>query len=434
MRAGWKGLFAIEKDPFAFDTLATNFSPRHGRFSYDWPSHIEMQAWDIRDLLRECRSELSALAGKIDLLAGGPPCQGFSQAGRRQLDDPRNRLFESYLDLVEILRPRLVVIENVKGFTSSFKRSASTKIENFAAELCDGLSSNYHLMSEVIQTREFGIPQARSRFFIVGSLKSTGCSSHIDMFFHNLKRDIREFLLEHNLPLNPTAKDAIGDLEICRNGTVPSVESKGFVSIAYDGPYTSYQRAMRDGYRGDPPDTRLARHRPYIQSRFAEIIRACREEGRLNITISPAIRNIHGLKKTAIRVLDPLDASPTITSLPDDLLHYSEPRTLTVRENARLQSFPDWFTFKGNYTTGGRRRRREAPRFTQVANAVPPLLAEQFGLGLLRLAANFISSEDHPEVIAYRSESCPMLSEVPSECYHPRFVDCDHGTSATDRT
>ena len=130
---------------------------------------------------------------------------------------------------------------------------------------------------------------------------------------------------------------------------------------------------------------RLARHRPDIRGRFEAIIRACREEGRLNVTISAETRKAHGLKKMAIRVLDPLNSAPTITSLPDDLLHYSEPRTLTVRENARLQSFPDWFAFKGKYTTGGHRRRNEVPRFTQVANAVPPLLAEQLGLALFRM-------------------------------------------------
>jgi DNA (cytosine-5)-methyltransferase 1 len=68
--------------------------------------------------------------------------------------------------------------------------------------------------------------------------------------------------------------------------------------------------------------------------------------------------------------------------MPDDLLHYGEPRTLTVRENARLQTFPDWFVFRGKYTTGGHLRRKEVPRFTQVANAVPPLLAELLGLAL----------------------------------------------------
>src|ERR1700749_3153720 len=97
----------------------------------------------------------------------------------------------------------------------------------------------------------------------------------------------------------------------------------------------------------------------------------------------------------ATRVLDPRKPAPTITSMPDDLLHYSEPRTLTVRENARLQSFPDWFAFKGKYTTGGDRRRREVPRFTQVANAVPPLAARAIGEALTALVQ--AASEDPVE-------------------------------------
>jgi putative nucleotidyltransferase with HDIG domain len=78
--------------------------------------------------------------------------------------------------------------------------------------------------------------------------------------------------------------------------------------------------------------------------------------------------------------------SPTVTTLPDDILHYSEPRILTVRECARLQSFPDWFAFQGKYTTGGKKRKMETPRYTQVGNAVPPLLAEAIGSFILKLS------------------------------------------------
>jgi DNA (cytosine-5)-methyltransferase 1 len=169
------------------------------------------------------------------------------------------------------------------------------------------------------------------------------------------------------------------------NGTSESGETAGFKQINYRAPRTPFQVAMRDGHQEAPSDLRLARHRPEIQERFASIIRSANEEGRLNVSISPEVRKAHGLKKMAIRVLDPLNPAPTITSLPEDLLHYAEPRALTVRENARLQTFPDWFQFKGKYTTGGLRRRTEVPRFTQVANAVPPILAEQLGISLIKL-------------------------------------------------
>ena len=106
----------------------------------------------------------------------------------------------------------------------------------------------------------------------------------------------------------------------------------------------------------------------------------------------PAGKNIEreilleaGVKKHYFAILDKDKPSRTISTLPDDILHYSEPRILTVRENARLQSFPDWFEFRGKYTTGGQRRKFECPRYTQVGNAVAPRFAEFLGQFLMRL-------------------------------------------------
>ena len=84
-------------------------------------------------------------------------------------------------------------------------------------------------------------------------------------------------------------------------------------------------------------------------------------------------------------MLDKNSQAPTITSIPDELVHYCEPRILTVREYARIQSFPDWYEFKGKYTSGGARRKKEVPRYTQVGNAVPPLFAEQIGIALMEV-------------------------------------------------
>ena len=95
-------------------------------------------------------------------------------------------------------------------------------------------------------------------------------------------------------------------------------------------------------------------------------------------------RGEYANKKHYVYILHPSRPAPTVTTLPDDLLHYSEPRILTVREMARLQSFPDWFAFKGKYTTGGDLRTKQCPRYTQVGNAVPPLLAELLGQTLIQ--------------------------------------------------
>ena len=384
-RAGWRGVFAIEKDAFAFDTLSANFPVDAVHLSYRWTDEIERRPWDIHDLLRDRDGALRKMVDTIDLLAGGPPCQGVSHAGRRRQDDPRNKLFSAYLELIDILRPRFVLLENVQGFKTGFSNQGGSE-RNFSAYFENALRSQYDVTSAMIQADDYGVPQRRRRYFVVGALKSLGLSKEIVGFFDDLQGDVRGFLNSRQFPLRPTARDAISDLETTRNGTVSSPDTRGYDAIGYKKPLTSYQVALRDGLgRASPSDTRLARHRPATQCRFQKIIAACREEGRLSVSISAEVRKSLGIKKTAIRVLDPFSPAPTITSLPDDLLHYSEPRTLTVRENARLQSFPDWFVFRGNYTTGGHRRRIETPRFSQVANAVPPLVAEQLGLQLLRL-------------------------------------------------
>lgn len=408
-RAGWKGLFAIERDQFAFETLSANFPDGAGHLSYDWPLSIERRPWDIKELLLTKRAELEALSGKVDLLAGGPPCQGFSHAGRRRPDDPRNQLFHAYLELVQVLKPSAVLLENVRGFTSSFDNRTHNGIVNFADSLREKLSETYDTVSAIIKASDLGVPQTRPRFFLIGIRKGSNILD-LPLFFDTLRERAPGFLAARGLPRRPTARDAISDLEVSINGTVPCEECPGFAAIDYAGPKSSYQLAMRDGHDAKPSDTRLARHREDIKERFAAIIRASSEEGRLNVSISPELRAAHNLKKTAIRVMDPLAPAPTITSMPEDLLHYTEPRTLSVRENARLQSFPDWFVFKGKYTTGGHRRVKEVPRFTQVANAVPPLVAEQIGLCLRSyLSSSFISE------FGQRSADCKKRGLVLSQ-------------------
>lgn len=390
-RAGWRGLFAIEKDPFAFETLTANFSS-DGQWSYDWPSGIERQAWDIEQLLTKRAASLEALAGEVELLAGGPPCQGFSCAGRRRKDDPRNALVDAYAELVKTLRPRLVLLENVRGFATGFRCDSTGAEVNFATAMEQALAGDYDVATAILRASDFGVPQVRPRFILVGAAKELDLGMAIDRFFDDLHADAVSFLHARGLSGETSAKDAISDLEIKRNGKVPSPDTRGFEATAYVGPNTAYQRAMHEGCDGSPSDMRLARHRESTAARFEALIEASREEGRLNVTVSKETKKAHGIKKAAIRVLDPLRPAPTVTSLPDDMIHYSEPRTLTVRENARLQSFPDWFSFRGKYTTGGSRRSREVPRFTQVANAVPPLLAEQLGARLMTLYGTTIES------------------------------------------
>lgn len=372
MQAGWEGLFAIEKDAFAYDTLKANFVGEGAQFRFAWPVWLPKKPISIDVLLKKYHTNLESLQGSIDLLVGGPPCQGFSSAGKRRYNDPRNRLFRSYLRLVETLEPRAVLIENVRGFTVDFDNGA--RKYNYAGTLRQALAEKYEVHETLLDLSEFGVPQARTRYFLLACEPGL-CDG--DPFAH-LRRRLPTFLRTLGLQAPVSSAAAISDLETSRKGRGPCRDTPGFEEIEYGGPLTRYQTLMNAGTER-PTDLRLARHRPEIERRFAQIITRCHADGRLNTSIGEDLRAEFQLKKRALRVLDPDRPSPTVTSMPDDLLHYAEPRTLTVRENARLQSFPDWFAFKGKYTTGGHLRRTEVPRFTQVANAVPPLVARAFG-------------------------------------------------------
>jgi DNA (cytosine-5)-methyltransferase 1 len=389
LRSGWRGLFAVERDAFAFETLRTNLIDEGSRYRYCWPEWLDQKPWTIETLMAEHGDRLLSLRGKVDLLAGGPPCQGFSSAGRRRPSDPRNQLVERYLEFVELVQPRMVLIENVRGITYDFvERDAENTRRNFANEVIARLSTRYRVYTDTLRCSTFGVPQQRTRFFLVGILKSESTQLPArDNPFARLRGARMRFLERRGITARVSSKQAIADLERNKAGIGPCPDSKGYNAILTVRPRSNFQRLMRDGFEGALPDTRLAKHRPHIVERFQNIIQECRAIGRLNVQLNCDMRKRYGLKKMATRVLDPSKPAPTITSMPDDLLHYSEPRTLTVRENARLQTFPDWFSFKGKYTTGGERRAREVPRFTQVANAVPPLIAEMWGEVLLNYAS-----------------------------------------------
>lgn len=381
MQAGLLGKFAIEHDSFAFATLKANLLSKAAPFRYSWPRWLPKEPLGITSLLGKYGIELAALSGSVDVLVGGPPCQGFSMAGRRQHDDPRNQLFAQYLRLVEIVKPKVVLIENVRGFTMDF--AVGKNVTNYAGALKAVLSDEYKVYERLLDLSQFGVPQARTRYFVIAVRSSISTADP----FKLLENRVSSFLRALGISTPVSSSNAISDLELVRCGTEPSKDTKGFDQIAYGRPLTRYQKLM-NGAGTTPSDLRLARHGDGITQRFQEIIDLSHAEGRLNTSISTEVRERFGLKKKALRVLDPDRPSPTITSMPDDLLHYSEPRTLTVRENARLQSFPDWYAFQGKYTTGGHLRKKEVPRFTQVANAVPPLVAQAIGEMLIALMAD----------------------------------------------
>lgn len=404
MQSGMRGLFAIEQDAFAFSTLKHNLLDGNAAHRFSWPSWLPEEPLSIEKLIDHYQDELIELRGKVDVLAGGPPCQGFSSAGRRRIDDPRNRLFKSYVELVRLVEPKIVLMENVRGFTMNF--GGDEEVNNYARKLREMLSSRYTVHERLLDLSRFGVPQQRTRYFLIAVHPEFG---DVDPF-GVIERLLPSFLRELAIQAPVSSWSAISDLEMQRGGTRESVESSGFRETVPSSPRTNYQRLMAG--ENLTTDLRLARHAPEIAKRFSEIIAICQAEGRLNTSIGSELRQKYGLKKHALRVLDPDRPSPTITSMPDDLLHYEEPRTLTVRENARLQSFPDWFAFKGKYTTGGHLRRKEVPRFTQVANAVPPLAARAVGKALAVMFAELRTSKAAKELGSSRTQTAVKVPEL----------------------
>lgn len=391
-QAGLQGVFAIERDAMAFETFEANFLGNIGEGRvFAWPDWLPKKAWDIETLLLEHRDELAHLRGTIDVLCGGPPCQGFSLAGRRQEDDPRNQLFSRYVEMVELLQPRAVVLENVPGMKTPHASSKVVPIksarngggrrQSYYDKLVLRLEGvGYRVVSQVVDSSRFGVPQRRPRLIAIGMRMDL--ADRLEDFpkraFQSLEGCRVEMLRQFGLTEKVTARDAISDLEAAGQELQPCIDtnSKGsFQEVAYQSPKTLYQVLMQGDFGGAMDSMRLARHRPDVRERFQRIITECRK----GVPMDEAARKAFGLKKQRIHPMSPSEPSPTVTTLPDDILHYSEPRILTVRESARLQSFPDWFHFKGKYTTGGLRRRKECPRYTQVGNAVPPLLGHAIG-------------------------------------------------------
>lgn len=382
--AGWKGLFAIEKSPDAFKTLKHNLIDNKNHFN--WPFWLPKENIEIDKAIQIHKVDLEKLKNKVDLVAGGPPCQGFSMAGRRNENDQRNNLIKSYIDFIKIIKPKILFFENVKGFTMEFKKNKD-KGKEYSSYVENALNrAGYFVKGELVNFGEYGIPQKRTRFILVGVRKDLANASKdlAETFFSTIKENRHSFLSEKNLTVNTNLKDAISDL-LKANGLKESPDTKNFQAGTYSKIKSSYQTLMREGIEGIEnkiaDSHRFPKHRPDIIEKFDIILKTCRK----NKDIDAKTRERFNIKKHTIIPLDENDKSPTITTLPDDYIHYSEPRILTVREYARIQSFPDWYQFQGKYTTGGKRRTQEVPRYSQIGNAIPPLFGEQSGLVLKQL-------------------------------------------------
>lgn len=372
--AGWNGIFAIEKNPCAFETLKYNLFDKKHHFT--WPDWLPVLPLDIIEVNKKYRKNLIALRGSVDLVAGGPPCQGFSMAGKRVRDDIRNQLVFSYIDFIKNIMPKMLLFENVKGFTSAFDKKTHPDSRPYSAIVTEKLQAlGYDVDSQIVDFSQLGVPQRRKRFILVGVRGDL--NKNPSDFFTLLYQHSKTFLKKENLPLQPTVYDAISDL-LRSNGEIETPDRKHFMSGLYGSIRSPYQAYMRSGINVMVPNSHsFAHHSEEKVARLNNLLRNYPERGK---RIDRTEKVKWGIRQRGLTILDASQIAPTITNMPDDYVHYCEPRIMTVRECARIQSFPDWFEFKSKYTTGGAQRKKEVPRYSQVGNAIPPLFAMQAGL------------------------------------------------------
>jgi DNA (cytosine-5)-methyltransferase 1 len=401
--AGWKGFFAVEKDPMATETLFKNTLGSNSPYPAftSWPDWLPKENLDLISLLddRAMRRRLASLKGSISLVAGGPPCQGFSVGGRRDGLDERNYLVYRMLDFIEIVRPQAVLIENVEGMARRFVSKpgqAKSSVADDAVARLDKLG--YAAEACIVDARNFGVPQARRRIVIFGFQKTAIAKPALrSLMERELAGAAATVKAKYGLPLNRavTVAEAIDDLSSESRVTCP--DSPKFESAPYMPAKSRYAKLMRKGLAtGSIPDShRFTLHGPEI-NRLYTLAHKTQPPGRL----SKQFLLDNGTKKDKKVLLDPDAAVSTITTHPDEYIHYLEPRNITVREMARLQSFPDDFRFFGRYTINGPRRRFDVARCSQVGNAVPPLLAEGVGLALKSILEQIYSLTNRLDLLS----------------------------------
>lgn len=413
IQAGFHILFSSDIS----EDVEKTYTHRHEQLGLVQGENTYFHRGDIRELSGEMiKDKISSLEmfkspevkmpEKIDAIFGGPPCQGFSRAGKRKVDDPRNLLFKEYLRVIQEVQPKYVVMENVEGFndTKFYGFQGVTGISYKDGKTApDILLSEFNhigynvLKPQVLDASDYGVPQRRRRAIFIAYLQGEKEPQYPQPTVTDETR--------------VTVQQAIGDLirkkkvlqEINPIDTEYQIQSKLGRTPALNGnPIKS-----KEGFLNND----LSRHQALIVERFSlfkegedgnAVKKRILTEG-INLKSKPHLlaecskkldmsedEVITAFKKGNVtdEMLDKLltrktirtrlyrdRPSLTVVTLPDDYISPFENRTFSVREMARLQSFDDSFEFLSKRTTGGPRRKLEVPQYTQVGNAVPPLLA-----------------------------------------------------------
>lgn len=377
--AGFSCLYANEVVPAYAETFARNHKG------------TVVETADIRSLdPAEIRRTLNLDKGELSLIVGGPPCQGFSiNAPQRSAEDERNTLFVDYLRFVSEFEPRAVLIENVPGLVS-FERGATLR------SILDQLEGiGYHSRVQILYAPDFGVPQTRWRTVIVAfkdrvllekfrfpkprfyAPARVNFTSSLD------GKPLIDRVHDGKLHRHVSAVDALDDLPVIMNG-----QCGDGLPYRFDAS-NEFQRQMRRGSRGV-----TNHHAPRLGSLNMKRLRYIPQGG--NWTDIPVALLPKGMKKARrsdhtkrYGRVNPDGLASTILTKCDPhwgaFFHYSQDRCFTVREAARLQTFPDHYIFTGS----------RSQQYEQVGNAVPPLLAAEIGA-----AVGVALESDHAKLLA----------------------------------
>lgn len=406
IRAGFHILFSNDIN----EQVMRTYNNRHMQHGLIHGKNTFSYCGDIRNITGNfVLSSISSLEdfkgidfkNKIDVIFGGPPCQGFSRAGlRKGSDDPRNFLFKEYVRVISEIKPKYVVMENVEGFLDTklygfiglngkrYNDDDCLTTKLLTNEL--GMIGYSVLQPRLLNASDYGVPQNRRRVIFIAyrndmpepryplPISSQNKVTVLEAI-GDLIRD-KKIRSKMNLPQSQYQVDSInGRTGISSNGKILNNELSEHSEIICER-FSLY----KEGEKASELKKRIFNEGINL-SKKPELLKYLSSE--LNISEDEVVA-LYKRKKNDKYYLDLLltkknmrtrlisnAQSLTVMTIADDYIHPIENRTFTVREMARLQSFDDSFEFLGKRTTGGLRRRVEVPQYSQVGNAVPPLLS-----------------------------------------------------------
>ena len=331
-KAGFNILLGIDNDAKALETFTQNHND------------AKSICGDITTITYKDHIAPLLRNKKIDVIIGGPPCQGFSLSGPRNFEDPRNKLYLSYIRLVEEIQPKVFVIENVPGLVGLFKGEVKDNIIKLFANM------GYDVKYKILCASDYGVPQSRKRVVFVG-VKGKNTFEYPQFQENQI-----------------TCEMALSDLPPLINGLGEDIQK-------YETePQNDYQKLMRTN------STAVYNHVAASHSEKVQHIISLVPDGGNYKNLPEEFRETRNFHVAWTR-FNSQKPAPTIDTGHRHHFHYKYNRVPTVRECARLQSFPDDFIFLGNKTQ----------QFRQVGNAVPPIMAQRIA-DQVRL---LLESEDH---------------------------------------